>query len=133
MRCAGEYVAVEKVEAVYKRSRVVEQIWVYGNSFEASLVAVVVPKEDALQAWAAANGVQGDFRALVGDARAAEHVLSELSKVGKEDKLKVLRRSPELFLCPQPCSIPVPAPCRLHTLHMLKPPRGGSALAEMNA
>lgn len=40
---AGEYVAAEKIEAAYKKSRLVEQIWVYGNSLESTLVAVVVP------------------------------------------------------------------------------------------
>jgi hypothetical protein len=42
---AGEYIAVEKVEAVYKKNSNLEQIWVYGNSYEAVLVAVVVPNE----------------------------------------------------------------------------------------
>jgi len=37
---AGEYIAVEKIEAVYKKNPLVEQIWVYGNSFESVLVAV---------------------------------------------------------------------------------------------
>lgn len=37
---AGEYVAVEKVEAVYKKNSIIEQIWVYGNSLESVLVAV---------------------------------------------------------------------------------------------
>ena len=32
--------AVEKIEAVYKKNATVEQIWVYGNSFESVLVAV---------------------------------------------------------------------------------------------
>ena len=40
---AGEYVAAEKIEAAYKKNRLVEQIWVYGNSLESTLVAVVVP------------------------------------------------------------------------------------------
>ena len=31
---------MEKVEAVYKKCPLVEQIWVYGNSFESVLVAV---------------------------------------------------------------------------------------------
>lgn len=42
---AGEYIAVEKVEAVFKKNSNVEQIWVYGNSYESVLVAVVVPNE----------------------------------------------------------------------------------------
>lgn len=41
--CAGEYVAVEKVEAVYKKNSIIEQIWVYGNSLESVLVAVRSP------------------------------------------------------------------------------------------
>jgi hypothetical protein len=32
---------------------------VYGNSFKSSLVAVVVPKPEAIKAWAAANGKTG--------------------------------------------------------------------------
>lgn len=33
----------------------------YGNSFESSLVAVVVPNKELLTAWAASNGVTGDY------------------------------------------------------------------------
>ncbi len=44
-RGAGEYIAVEAVEAVFKKNSGLEQVWVYGNSFESCLVAVVVPGE----------------------------------------------------------------------------------------
>jgi long-subunit acyl-CoA synthetase (AMP-forming) len=40
---------VEKLENTYKKAPIVEQVWVYGNSFKSSLIAVVVPKEDALK------------------------------------------------------------------------------------
>lgn len=41
------------------------QVWVYGNSFKSVLVAVVVPKDDAIKAWAAANGKSGERKALM--------------------------------------------------------------------
>ena len=39
----SEYIAVEKIESALGKAPLVDQIWVYGNSFEAVLVAVVVP------------------------------------------------------------------------------------------
>ena len=86
---AGEYIAVEKIEAVYKKNPTVEQIWVYGNSFENTLVAVVVPSEVALTSWAADAGISGDLAEILRDPRANSYVLGELTKTAKEAKLKV--------------------------------------------
>ena len=44
----GEFVAVSKLEAVFGDSPLVRQIFVYGNSARAYLLAVIVPTEDAL-------------------------------------------------------------------------------------
>jgi long-chain acyl-CoA synthetase len=41
------------VENVFKHCPAVDQIWVYGNSMESMLVAVVVPSEGHAQKWAA--------------------------------------------------------------------------------
>lgn len=80
---------MEKVEAVYKKNPLVEQIWVYGNSFESALVGVVVPNEAVLMAWAAENNVPGDFAAVVKDPETKTYVWGELNKTAKEGKLKV--------------------------------------------
>lgn len=80
---------MEKIEAVYKKNPIVEQIWVYGNSFENTLVAVVVPSEVALTSWAADAGISGDLAEIVRDPRANSYVLGELTKTAKEAKLKV--------------------------------------------
>ncbi|GLI61184.1 hypothetical protein VaNZ11_003476 [Volvox africanus] len=85
----GEYVAVEALESTYKKASVVEQVWVYGNSFESCLVAVVVPVKEAITAWAKEAGVAGEYdKGLLEDPRVTEYVLAELARVGKEDKLK---------------------------------------------
>jgi fatty acid CoA ligase FadD9 len=44
----GEFVAIANLEAVYAGAALVRQIFVYGNSERASLLAVVVPTPDAL-------------------------------------------------------------------------------------
>lgn len=80
--------AVENLENVFGLCNVVETIWVYGNSFEASLVAVVVPKVDVLENWARTNGIEGGFKELVNNPKAKEFVLKELSIVAKNNKLK---------------------------------------------
>jgi hypothetical protein len=48
----GEY-----LETVYMRSRYVLQIYVYGDSFQSYLVAVVVPNPEALIPWAKQNEI----------------------------------------------------------------------------
>ncbi|KAG1667988.1 hypothetical protein FOA52_000632 [Chlamydomonas sp. UWO 241] len=84
----GEYVAVEKVEGVYKKNLLVEQVWVYGSSFKSCLIAVVVPSEAGLMAWASANGVGGTFSEVVATKEARAHVLAELIATGRAEKLK---------------------------------------------
>ncbi len=44
----GEFVAVSHLEAVYATSPLIQQIFVYGNSERAYLLAVIVPTEDVL-------------------------------------------------------------------------------------
>ena len=74
----GEYIAVEYLESKYSRSDAVEQIWVYGNSHESSLVAVVVPKPHWIEKFS--NGTE--------DEEARKSMVQELNRVGKEAKLK---------------------------------------------
>lgn len=40
------------------------QVWVYGNSFKSSLVAIVVPKVDAIKEWAKSKGKTGGLHTL---------------------------------------------------------------------
>lgn len=63
------------------------QIWVYGNSFESFLVAIINPKQQAVEHWAEQNGLSGDFNALCGNIKIKQYILGELAKVGKEKKV----------------------------------------------
>ena len=52
----GEYVAPEKIEDVYARSPFISQLFVYGDSFENFLIAIVLLDEDYVKKWTAQNG-----------------------------------------------------------------------------
>ncbi|KAL0365461.1 UNVERIFIED_CONTAM: Long chain acyl-CoA synthetase 2 [Sesamum angustifolium] len=79
----GEYVAVESIESVYSRCPLITSIWVYGNSFESFLVAVVVPEKKALEEWAANNQEKGDFQSLCSNIKARKYILDELNGTAK--------------------------------------------------
>ena len=41
-----------------------EQIWIYGNSYESYLVAIVVPVERELKSWASSAGISGSIEEI---------------------------------------------------------------------
>ncbi|KAJ4797512.1 Long-Chain Acyl-CoA Synthetase [Rhynchospora pubera] len=84
----GEYVAVEHLENVYTQLSCIDSIWVYGNSFQSFLVAVVNPNRKAIENWTSSNGISGNFKALCEDPKVKEHMLSEISRFAREKKLK---------------------------------------------
>lgn len=98
----GEYVAVENLENIYGLVPAIDSIWVYGNSFESCLVAVINPSKPALEEWAEEAGVSGDFESLCENPKVKEYFLAELARVGKEKKLKGFEFIKAVHLDPVP-------------------------------
>ncbi|KAJ9704877.1 hypothetical protein PVL29_003091 [Vitis rotundifolia] len=101
----GEYVAVENLENTYSRCPLITSIWVYGNSFESFLVAVVVPDKKALEDWAENHNVTGDFKSLCENLKARKYVLDELNNTGQNHQLKGFERLKAIHLDPNPFDI----------------------------
>ncbi|WIA13533.1 hypothetical protein OEZ85_007105 [Tetradesmus obliquus] len=103
----GEYVAVEFLEAEFGKCDLIEQIWLYGSSFEATLVTVVVPIKDKLMAWAAGQPeLQGkSFKEVCGSPQANAHVLAAVTATGKEARLKGFEFPKAVHVDPEPFSI----------------------------
>ncbi|KAL7203208.1 hypothetical protein ACSBR2_016500 [Camellia fascicularis] len=98
----GEYVSVENLEGIYSLVSGIDSIWVYGNSFESFLVAVVNPNQQFLECWAEENGVAGDFDTVCENSKAKAYILQELTKIGKEKKLKGFEFIKAVHLDPVP-------------------------------
>lgn len=101
----GEYIAPEKIENIYNRSRPVLQIFVHGESLRSSLVGVVVPDPDVLPSFAAKLGVKGSFEELCQNQVVRKAILEDLQKIGKESGLKTFEQVKAVFLHPEPFSI----------------------------
>ncbi|HWY01640.1 MAG TPA: AMP-binding protein, partial [Mycobacterium sp.] len=54
----GEFVTVSKLEAVFGDSPLIRQIYVYGNSARAYLLAAIVPTQDAFDRYPGSDGAQ---------------------------------------------------------------------------
>lgn len=98
----GEYVAVENLENVYLRCPHITSIWVYGNSFESFLVAVVVPDRQALEDWAANHNETDDFKSLCKNLKARKYILDELNSIGKTNNHRGFEMLKAVHLEPHP-------------------------------
>ena len=61
----GEYIIPEKVEQALTGSTLISQAFVYGDSFQHFLVAILVPEFSHLNKWAANNGLPTDNQAAL--------------------------------------------------------------------
>ncbi|KAI3493400.1 hypothetical protein L1887_41789 [Cichorium endivia] len=98
----GEYVSVENLESIFSLVPSIDSIWVYGNSFESFLVAVVNPNKELLQQWAEENGVDGDFCGICENPKTNAYILGELTSIAKEKKLKGFEFVKAVHLDPVP-------------------------------
>lgn len=103
----GEYVAPERVENVMIQSLLVAQAFVYGDSFQSFLVAVVVPEEEAVRKLLNDSGesalAKASFAELCKSDKLNAIVLDEAKRLGRENKLhgfeipRAIHLSDELF------------------------------------
>ncbi|KAG0479753.1 hypothetical protein HPP92_010611 [Vanilla planifolia] len=85
----GEYIAPEKLENVYAKCKFVSQCFIYGDSFNSCLVAVVAVDPEMLKNWAASDGIQYEsLEQLCSDPRARAAVLAEMDDVGRQAELR---------------------------------------------
>ncbi|KAI9335869.1 hypothetical protein BD770DRAFT_401903 [Pilaira anomala] len=84
----GEYIALEKLESVYKTALGVANICVYGDSLCSRPVAIVMPTKDSLVKLAGGNKEGRSMEELCQDQEIRKAFLSELQKQAKSGNLK---------------------------------------------
>ncbi|CAK7269754.1 long-chain fatty acid-CoA ligase [Sporothrix epigloea] len=80
----GEYIALEKLESIYRSAHVVANICCYADAQKAKPIAIIVPAEPALLKLASSIGVTGEsLEELVHDKKLQSAVLKELQSAGR--------------------------------------------------
>ncbi|KAF1834025.1 acetyl-CoA synthetase-like protein [Decorospora gaudefroyi] len=85
---AGEYIALEKLESVYRSAPIVANICVYAAEDRQKPIAIIVPTEPQLKKIAAQEGVAGEhWEQLVHDKKVNSAVLKQLQQAGQKGGL----------------------------------------------
>lgn len=85
----GEYIALEKLESVYRSCPVVQNICVYAAEDQDKPVAIIVPLEATLKKIASENGIAGDnLEDLVHNEKLQRLVLQQLQSSGRAGGLR---------------------------------------------
>lgn len=94
----GEYIAPEKLEGVYGKSSCVNEIFVWGDSFQAYLVGIVVPKLEIIKKWAFEKNISGNDDELLRNKEIRKLVLEELKFCAKTHKFTSFETLKNVFL-----------------------------------
>jgi len=84
----GEYIAPEKIENIYVRSKYVAQVFVYGNSLKSNLIGIIVPEETVLFEWAKENNQETNIKKLCNNSEIKNIILKDINIQGKLGGLK---------------------------------------------
>jgi fatty acid CoA ligase FadD9 len=86
----GEYVAPERLEKVFLLSPLVRFIYIYAESLESYVLAVVVPQQPVLEAWATKQGIQfSSFAELCQEPAAVAEIMKNLAILADDPNNKI--------------------------------------------
>jgi len=99
----GEYIALEKLESIYKNSKYVSACCVCVDPDRLGIIAVVDPPHDALASWAKSSGADPhDIEELCKNEKLIKEVLDDMNANGKRGKLKPFELLAGVLLHPEP-------------------------------
>ncbi|XP_048758010.2 long-chain-fatty-acid--CoA ligase 1-like isoform X2 [Ostrea edulis] len=97
----GEYIATEKIENCYSRSRFVAQAFVDGNSLKNNVVGIIVPDPEVMPGWAKTEGISPDMEELCKNKKVKDMIFKDIIGVGKEAGLKKFEQVANIYLFPE--------------------------------
>ncbi|XP_055344354.1 long-chain-fatty-acid--CoA ligase 5-like [Paramacrobiotus metropolitanus] len=101
----GEYIAPEKLEQSFGKSKIFHQVFVDGNSLHSFPVAIVIPEKDHLTKWAGEHGQSAGYEELLKSKEAKQYILDEFKRIAKKDGIKSFEIPQAVALLNDPFSV----------------------------
>ena len=95
----GEYVAAEKLEMIYSKSKFVSQVFVYGDSTRNFLIAIVVPDKHAVLDWYKQKfNKDGKFKEICDMPELKQDIQADFNAIQKKNKLRGIEKIRDLII-----------------------------------
>jgi len=97
----GEYVAPEKIENIIGESALIGQSFVYGDSFQNSLVGIIIPDEEPVMHWANSKGeplAKLSFSELCKTAQLKDAIMNDIKVLSRKNGLHGFEIAKEVHL-----------------------------------
>ena len=105
----GEYVAPEKIENIYSSCKYVLQMFIYGDSLQSFLIAILVPESNAVIEFLQKKGIKNankeNYKDYFNDIDLNNDIVEQLNKFGRENDLKGFELPKKVYLCKENFSI----------------------------
>ena len=103
----GEYISPEKIENIFSACKYIEQIFIYGDSLQSYLIAVIYPKShDVIEFMKKKNNDvnKDNYKDYFEDPDLKADIIKELDKYGRKNDLKGFELPKKIHLCKEPFS-----------------------------
>ena len=104
----GEYISPEKIENIFSGCKYIEQIFIYGDSLQNYLIAVIYPKSyDVIEFLKNKdpNVSKENYKNYFDDQELKTDIIKELDKYGRKNGLKGFELPKKIHLCKEPFSV----------------------------
>ena len=96
----GEYVAAERIEHIYIKCDLISNIFVYGDSFQSYLIAVVVPNENFIRKhWGTDKNLEGlTFEEICMRQDLKKNIIEEMENKATDERLYGYEKVQKIYL-----------------------------------
>ena len=105
----GEYVAPEKIENKLAKCKYIEQIFIYGDSLQSHLVAILVPKSKDVIEFLKNKGIENvtkeNYKDYYEDPDLIKDILKEINDYSRKNDIKGFEIVKNVHLCKEPFSV----------------------------